>query len=205
MFQKTQASLWKKTSIDYNKKWDYFQEESEEQPEKDPILPTNDPNFKALEADVQERKQRRAKDTANAKRLKDKGNASMKEGDYQKAVEWYTLALEHIKDIKSIYTNRALAYIKIKKFKRAIKDCSNVIEYMEIFEKVGQNKDLMFKALSRRALSKKQMKDFKPALEDINESLKLFPEDKSVLLLKKEVEGFINHSQTVEKMIRQSR
>ena len=129
----------------------------------------------------------------------------MKEGDYQKAVEWYTLALEHIKDIKSIYTNRALAYIKIKKFKRAIKDCSNVIEYMEIFEKVGQNKDLMFKALSRRALSKKQMKDFKPALEDINESLKLFPEDKSVLLLKKEVEGFINHSQTVEKMIRQSR
>lgn len=24
MFQKTQASLWKKSSINYNKKWDYF-------------------------------------------------------------------------------------------------------------------------------------------------------------------------------------
>lgn len=35
-----------------------------------------------------------------------------------------------IKDIKSIYTNRALAYIKLKKYKRAIKDCTNVIEYM---------------------------------------------------------------------------
>ena len=51
----------------------------------------------------------------------------MKEGQYQNAIEFYTLALEHIKDIKSIYTNRALAYIKLKKFKKAIKDCTNVI------------------------------------------------------------------------------
>lgn len=28
MFQKTQASLWKKHSIDYNKKWEYFVEDS---------------------------------------------------------------------------------------------------------------------------------------------------------------------------------
>lgn len=79
----------------------------------------------------------------------------MKEGDHQTAIEMYTLALEHIKDIKSIYTNRALAYIKLKKYKKAIKDCTNVIEYMEVFEKVGESKDLMFKALSRRALAKK--------------------------------------------------
>ena len=39
--------------------------------------------------------------------------------------------------MKSIYTNRALAYIKLKKFKKAINDCTNVIEYMEVFEKVG--------------------------------------------------------------------
>jgi tetratricopeptide repeat protein 12 len=51
----------------------------------------------------------------------------LKEGDYKKAVEFYTLALEHIKDIKSIYTNRALAYIKLKKYKKAVKDCTNVI------------------------------------------------------------------------------
>ena len=51
----------------------------------------------------------------------------MKEGDYQKAMEYYTLALEHIKDMKSIYTNRALAFIKLKKYRKAIKDCSNVI------------------------------------------------------------------------------
>ena len=29
MFQKTQAALWKKSSIDYNKKWEYFVDESD--------------------------------------------------------------------------------------------------------------------------------------------------------------------------------
>lgn len=42
-------------------------------------------------------------------------------------MEMYTLSLEHIKDIKSVYTNRALAYIKLGKFKKAVKDCTNVI------------------------------------------------------------------------------
>jgi hypothetical protein len=57
-----------------------------------------------------------------------------------------------------VYTNRALAYIKLKKFKKAIKDCTNVIEYMEIFEKIGDNKDLTFKAYSRRAMANKEIK-----------------------------------------------
>ena len=30
MFQKTQAALWKKSSIDYNKKWEYFVEDSDQ-------------------------------------------------------------------------------------------------------------------------------------------------------------------------------
>jgi len=29
MFQKTQAALWKKNSIDYNQKWEYFVEDSD--------------------------------------------------------------------------------------------------------------------------------------------------------------------------------
>jgi hypothetical protein len=32
-------------------------------------------------------------ETEKAKKLKEKGNACMKEGDYQKAMEYYTLAL----------------------------------------------------------------------------------------------------------------
>lgn len=56
-----------------------------------------------------------------------------------------------IKDIKSIYTNRALAYLKIGKYDKAIKDCTNVIEYIEVFGKSGESLDLLFKAHLRRA------------------------------------------------------
>lgn len=43
--------------------------------------------------DIEERKKKRAKDTEKAKNLKEKGNAEMKAGNYQKATQYYTLAL----------------------------------------------------------------------------------------------------------------
>lgn len=43
----------------------------------------------------------------------------------------------------------------------------------------------MFKALSRRALAKKEIKEYKEALEDVEQALKLFPNDNNALLLKK--------------------
>lgn len=92
MWQKTKSMLWKKTSNTYDK-WDYFISDSEEEPESEPVVPKNDPNFMALERDMEERKERRRKDNQNAKRLKDKGNAFMKDGKYQEAMEQYTLAL----------------------------------------------------------------------------------------------------------------
>lgn len=85
MWQKTKAMLWKKTSNNYDK-WEYFVSDSEEEPQQEPIVPKNDPNFKALEADMQERKNKRKKDTEKAQKLKEKGNKEMKEGDYQKAM-----------------------------------------------------------------------------------------------------------------------
>ena len=104
-----------------------------------------------------------------------------------------------------MYTNRALAYIKLKKYKKAIKDCTNVIEYMEVFEKQGENRDLTFKAFSRRAVARKEIKEYKMALEDIGEALKLYPDDKGALMTKKEIEGFIHHTETVNRIIQGSR
>ena len=44
--------LWKKTSTNYSK-WDYFTDsEGEEETEKTPIVPSDDPNFKAMEIDM---------------------------------------------------------------------------------------------------------------------------------------------------------
>ena len=65
---------------------------------------------------------------------------------------------------------------------------------MEVFEKVGENKDLMFKALTRRALSQKELKNYREALEDANQALQLFPNDNQAQVLKKEIQSFLEHS-----------
>lgn len=45
--------LWKKTSNNYSK-WDYFTDsEEEEEKNSEPILPKNDPNFQAMEKDLE--------------------------------------------------------------------------------------------------------------------------------------------------------
>ena len=58
--QKTQAMFYNKTSTNYSK-WDFFEDEtdSEDEKEKEPIVPNNDPAFKAMEADMLDRKKRR--------------------------------------------------------------------------------------------------------------------------------------------------
>lgn len=47
----------------------------------------------ALEADLEQRKQRKQKDHSEANKLKEKGNKLMKEGNYEEAMHKYTLAL----------------------------------------------------------------------------------------------------------------
>jgi tetratricopeptide (TPR) repeat protein len=88
-----------------------------------------------MERDLEERSKRRKADKLKAEDFKIKGNDFLKNGDYKKAVEMYTEGLELKKDYKILYTNRALAYIKLKKFSKAVADCTRVLEYCDVFEK----------------------------------------------------------------------
>lgn len=124
-----------------------------------------------------------------AEELKLKGNEYISIGAYDHAVMKYSQALELVKDNKAIWLNRALAYIKLKKFKKAISDCTRVLEYSECFENgYMKSKDSCFKALLRRGNSYKERKDYENALNDANEALKLFPNDKEANQLKIDVE-----------------
>lgn len=58
----------------------------------------------------------------------------MKQKNYHKAIESYSDALDIKKDFKVLYTNRALAYIKVFKFQEAIQDCTKLLDYCECFE-----------------------------------------------------------------------
>ena len=135
-WKKTCAMFHKKTSTNYAK-WDVFESDSEDEipeEEKEPILPENDPQFKAMEQDFNDRATRRRIKKKEANRLKDLGNDCMKKGLYKSANHHYTQALEEVKDILPIYTNRALACIKLEKWQVCIDDCTRVLEYVECFD-----------------------------------------------------------------------
>ena len=92
------------------------------------------------------------------------GNALLKDGEYEQAIEKYSLGISVCKDSKANYLNRALAYMKMGKYKRTIKDCSRILELAEIFEEgFTRSKDSNFKAFIRRAKSRIEIQELKDA------------------------------------------
>ena len=108
--------FYRKCSTNYAK-WDVFESDSEDEipeEEKEPIVPENDPQFKAMEADFNDRAKKRKIKKREANRLKDMGNECMKKGLYKSANKHYSDALEEMKDMLPLYTNRALAGIRLE-------------------------------------------------------------------------------------------
>lgn len=176
-WRKTQEMFYKKTSTNYHK-WDCY-ESSEEEEETDPIVPKDDPQFKAMEADFNERAVRVKKDTKLAEECKVKGNEAMKRGLYKTANKHYCDALDHKRGLMPIYTNRALARLKLEMWQDAVDDCTRVLEYCEVFdESYEKQKDLCYKALTRRAQALRGMKEFELAFKDLEQAMKLLPDEK---------------------------
>ena len=146
--------LWKKTATDYTK-WDYFTDSENELEEAEknapPIVPENDPQFKAMERDMNERSSRMKTSRAKANELKVKANELMKKKDYFRAIELYSEALDLNKQNKYLWTNRALAYLKFSEPEKAENDCTRILEYSELFEEgYKKSADANFKAFTRR-------------------------------------------------------
>jgi hypothetical protein len=57
----------------------------------------------------------------------------------------------------------------------------------------------------RKALAEKELKLYKEALDDVNKGMKIGGKDGTAEMLKKEIEGFILHSESVEKILREDR
>jgi tetratricopeptide (TPR) repeat protein len=172
-WKKTEAMLYKRNSTNY-KKWEFFEDEDEKEPELDFIPPENDPNFIALEKDMKERGEKRKKDLIAATELKEKGNEYFKQGKYRNAIKKYEEAIEIKKDMMILYTNCAAAKLRIDDFEGSIKDCTRVIDYYEVFDKEFEsNKDTVFKALIRRGDAYKALKKFNQAVFDYEKALEI--------------------------------
>lgn len=100
-----------------------------------------------------------------------KGNEAYQAGDYVEALKYYTRSISVI-NYSASYNNRALTYMKLEKFDKAIEDLENVLE-ME-----PQN----VKALIRRASCFKEKKQLTLAKKDIETALNINPSSKHALV-----------------------
>lgn len=63
--------------------------------------------------------------------LKDMGNRSFSEARYQEAILYYTSAIKKQPNISSYYSNRALCYVQMQEYAKALPDCRRSIQLDE--------------------------------------------------------------------------
>ncbi|XP_043499420.1 tetratricopeptide repeat protein 12-like [Polistes fuscatus] len=78
--------------------------------------------MKSIEKDANERAADRKVRNERAETLKRIGNGAFKEGDYEKAVTYFTKAIEQRKDSTVLWNNRALSYMNLELFEKALHD-----------------------------------------------------------------------------------
>ncbi|XP_028307252.1 RNA polymerase II-associated protein 3 isoform X2 [Gouania willdenowi] len=98
---------------------------------------------------------------------KEKGNALFKEGKYDDAIECYTRGMGADPYNPVLPTNRATAFLRLKKFAVAESDCNLAIALDGNY----------LKAFARRAAARFALKKYEEALEDYEMVLQLDPEN----------------------------
>lgn len=177
-WKKSQALLRRSRNINY-KAWEYWEPDTDTEDEGDPIVPRDNPEFLAMEADLKQRRKKGVEKAFTAEKCRERGNQCMKDGDYVGAIENYDEGLEYKRDSKALWTNKALAELKVFRWRDAINSCNKVIEYAEIFEDgFTKSADSCFKAFMRRAAALRALHKWSEALLDLEDALKLFPKDK---------------------------
>jgi len=112
---KTEGIIKTKTFRNYEK-WQIYESSSDEDEKAEPILPKHDPAFQALEKDMIETQKQRELSKKKAIKLKDEGNHMMKEGKFKKAIRLYSDAIDECRGMMVLYSNRALAYIRVEEY-----------------------------------------------------------------------------------------
>ncbi|KAI6191741.1 Protein unc-45-like protein B [Aphelenchoides bicaudatus] len=122
----------------------------------------------------------------SAEQLKDDGNHSFQVGDYQKAIDEYTeaLQLQPEKPLKCIlYRNRAMSRLKVEDYEGAETDCDKALEL--------DGADA--KALYRRAMAREQLDKIGPAFADAKEASRLQPRDGQKNIDKRKIQLLCEH------------
>lgn len=105
-------------------------------------------------------------DAASEKEL---GNEYFKQRKFKEAIDCYSRSIALLPTAVA-YANRAMAYIKIKRFQEAEDDCTEALNL----------DDRYIKAYSRRATARKELGKFKEATEDAEFALRLEPQNQEI-------------------------
>ncbi|KAF3971414.1 hypothetical protein CMV_004983 [Castanea mollissima] len=101
--------------------------------------------------------------------LKEKGNAAFKGMQWNKAVKYYTEAINLNSTIATYFCNRAAAYLELGCFQQAEDDCSKAI----LLDKKN------VKAYLRRGTARESLLHYKESAEDFKHALVLEPQNKA--------------------------
>ncbi|XP_068017247.1 sperm-associated antigen 1 [Melanerpes formicivorus] len=135
----------------------------------------DNPRSTADSSSEEELQRNREKAEEKFKTLKTEGNDFVRMGKYEEAVNKYSECLKLNSEECTIYTNRALCYLKLYKYEEAKQDCDHVL----------QLEDSNIKAFYRRALAYKGLQNYQASVDDFNRVLLIDPD---VLEAKKELE-----------------
>lgn len=117
----------------------------------------------------------KANDSApDAMSEKEQGNEYFKEKKYAEAIDSYSRSIV-LQPTAVAFANRAMSYIKLRRFAEAESDCSEAIDL----------DDRYVKAYSRRGTARRELRKLLDAIDDFEFALRLEPENKE---LKKQYE-----------------
>ncbi|KAE8675447.1 Tetratricopeptide repeat (TPR)-like superfamily protein, putative isoform 2 [Hibiscus syriacus] len=100
---------------------------------------------------------------------KELGNEYFKQKKFKEAIDCYSRSIA-LSPTAVAYANRAMAYLKIRKFQEAEDDCTEALNL----------DDRYIKAYSRRATARKELGKFKESVEDAEFGLRLEPKNQEM-------------------------
>ncbi|CAI9103531.1 OLC1v1002031C1 [Oldenlandia corymbosa var. corymbosa] len=107
--------------------------------------------------------------SVDANSEKELGNDFFKKKNYNEAIDCYSRSIA-LSPTAVAYANRAMAYIKLRRFQEAESDCSEALNL----------DDQYTKAYSRRSTARKELGKLKESLEDVDFALKLEPQSQEL-------------------------
>ncbi|KAK0175323.1 hypothetical protein PV327_009080 [Microctonus hyperodae] len=140
--------------------------------------------MKTMEKDAKERSEERKIRNERADTYKRIGNGAFSEEDYQKAITYYGKAIEQRKDSAVIWNNRALSYMRLGLYEKALQDCEWALKINDSNIKALLNSAKCYAYLGNSEkrdefinLAKQRVPRFSKYIEDFENALKENPND----------------------------